>query len=47
MVDTDARTITVLLRGEGGFGVNSIYGEGQILRSPTLAGFSVAPEEIF
>ncbi len=47
MVDPDARTITVLLRGEGGFGVAGIYGEGQILRSPTLAAFSVALEEIF
>ncbi len=47
MVDPDARTITVLLWGEGGFGVNSIYGEGQILRSPTLAGFSVALEDVF
>ena len=47
MVDPEARTITVLLRGEGGFGVAGIYGAGQILRSPTLAGFSVALEEIF
>ncbi len=47
MVDPEARTITVLLRGEGGFGVAGIYGEGQILRSPTLAGFGVALEEIF
>ena len=47
MVDPDARTITVLLRGETRFGVAGIYGEGQILRSPTLAGFSVALEEIF
>ena len=47
IVDPDARTITVLLRGEGGFGVAGIYGAGQILRSPTLAGFSVALEEIF
>ena len=47
MVDPDARTITVLLRREGGFGVAGIYGEGQALHSPTLAGFSVALEEIF
>ncbi len=47
MVDPDARTITVLLRGESRFGVNGIYGEGQILHSPTLAGFSVALEEVF
>ena len=47
IVDPDARTITVLLRGEGGFGVDGIYGEGQTLRSPTLTGFNVALEEIF
>ncbi len=47
MVDPDARTITVLLRGETRFGVAGIYGEGQILRSPTLAEFGVALEEIF
>ena len=47
MVDPDARTITVLLRGETRFGVAGTYGEGQILRSPTLAAFTVAPEEIF
>ncbi len=33
MVDPDARTITVLLRGETRFGVAGTYGEGQILRS--------------
>ena len=47
IVDPDAKTITVLLRGEGGLGVVGIYGEGETLRSPTLAGFSLALEEIF
>ena len=47
IVDPDAGTITVLLRGEGSFEVGGIYGEGQSLRSPTLAGFSVTLEEIF
>ncbi len=47
MVDPDVRTITVLLRGETRFGVAGIYGEGQVLRSPTLAGFGVALEEMF
>ena len=47
MVDPEARTIKVLLRGEGGFGVAGIYGEGQALRSPTLAGFGVALEDVF
>lgn len=47
IVDPDAKTITVLLRGEGGLGVVGIYGEGETLRSPTLTGFSLALEEIF
>ena len=47
IVDPDAKTVKVLLRGESRFEVSGIYGEGQSLRSPTLAGFSVALEEIF
>ena len=47
IVDPDAETITVLLRGESGFDVVSVYGEREILRSPTLEEFSVALEEIF
>ena len=47
IVDTDAKTITVLLQGECRFEVSGIYGVGQTLRSPTLAGFSVTLEEIF
>ena len=46
IVDPDAKTITVLLRGESRFEVDGIYGEGQSLRSPTLAAFSVALEDI-
>ncbi len=47
IVDPDARTIMVLVRGENGFEVAGIYGEGQTLRSPTLTGLSVALETIF
>lgn len=47
LVDPDAKTIAVLLRGEGGFVVDGICGEGETLRSPTLTGFSFALEEIF
>jgi Uma2 family endonuclease len=47
IVDPDAKTITVLLRGEGGLGVVGIYGEGETLRSPTLAGFSADVQEVF
>ena len=47
IVDPDAKTITVLLWGEGRFEVSGIYGEGQSLRSPTLAGFSIGLDAIF
>ena len=47
IVDPVDKTITVLLRGESRFEVSGIYGEGQTLSSPTLAGFSVALEDIF
>ena len=47
MVDTDAKTITVLLLGERGFAVAGIYGEGQTLESPTLGGFALAIDDIF
>ncbi len=47
MVDPDVRTIMVLRRGERRFEVAGIYGAGQALRSPTLAGFSIALDEIF
>ncbi len=47
IVDPDARTIMVLLRDESRFKVVGIYGEEQTLRSPSLAGFSIALQEIF
>ena len=47
MVDTDAKAITVLLLGEGGFAVAGIYGEGQTLESPTLGGFALVIDDIF
>ena len=47
MVDPDSGTVIVLLRGESRFEVSGIYGEYQILCSPTLEGFSVALTEIF
>ncbi|MDE0313154.1 MAG: Uma2 family endonuclease, partial [Caldilineaceae bacterium] len=46
MVDPDSRTVIVLLRGESRFEVSGIYGEDQILCSPTLEGFTVALWEI-
>ena len=47
MVDTDARTITVLLLGECGFVVEGIYGEGETLESPTLGGFALRIDDVF
>ena len=47
MVDPDSRTVMVLLRGGSRFEVSGIYGEDQILNSPTLEGFSLALREIF
>ena len=46
-VDPDAKTIRLLLRGECTFDVDSVYGEGEILQSPTLEEFSVVLEEVF
>ena len=47
LVDPDARTATVLRLGEGAFEVEAIYGEGQTMASPTLAGFTIDLNEIF
>lgn len=47
IVDPDTKTIMVMLRGESGFDVVGVYGEGEMLGSPTLEEFSVALEEIF
>ena len=47
MVDTDAKTITVLLLGERGFAVEGIYGEGETLESPTLRGFALDLGDVF
>lgn len=47
MVDPDSRTVMLMLRGEGRFEESGIYGEDQILSSPTFEGFSGAIGEIF
>ncbi len=47
MVDAIAKTITLLLIGERGFEVANTYGEGEILTSPTLRGFTLTLDEIF
>ena len=45
--DPDARNITILLLGENGYELASIYGEGQTLTSPTLLGFTLNMDDIF
>ncbi len=47
IVDPDARSITVFVRGENRFEVAGIYGEDQTLHSPTLSDFSIALRELF
>ena len=47
LVDTDAKTVTVLLRDNHGFTLAGTYGEGQVLASLTLTEFTMDPTEIF
>lgn len=47
LVDPDARMATVLRLGEGAFEVEAIYGEGQTMTSPTLAGFTIDLNQLF
>ena len=47
MVDTDAKTITVLLLGDRGFAVEGIYGAGETLESPMLGGFALDLGDVF
>ncbi len=45
--DTDAKNVTVLTLEDGEFHVAGIYGEGQTLESPLLAGFTLEIDGIF
>ena len=47
LVDPDAWTVAVLRLHAGAFAAVAIYGEGQTMTSPTLAGFSTDLNEIF
>ncbi|MYA22060.1 MAG: Uma2 family endonuclease, partial [Gemmatimonadetes bacterium] len=47
LVDPDARTVPVLRLEERAFAVESIYGEGQTMTSPSLVGFTADLNEIF
>ncbi len=47
MVDTTAKTITVLLLGERGYAVVDTYGEGETLTSPAWQGFTLNVGDLF
>ena len=47
LVDPDAKTVAILLMGQDAFDVVGTYGEGQIVTSPTLKGFTFNLDEIF
>lgn len=47
IVDTDARTVTVLVRDAERYTELGVCGENQTLASPTLKGFTIDPSEIF
>ncbi len=47
LVDPYAKTITILRMGADGYNVHAVYGEGDTLTSPTLAGFALDLGELF
>ena len=47
LIDPYAKTITVLILGANGYDAHAVYGEGDTLTSPTLAGFALNLSELF
>jgi len=47
IVDPDAGTIMVLVRGASSFEVSGVYGKGESMCSSTLAGFTIELDAIF
>ena len=47
LVDTEARTIEVLLLGSDGYETVATYGAGEVLTSPTLTDFTLKIDDIF
>ena len=47
LVDTDARSIEVLLLGADGYEVVATYGAGEVLTSPTLIDLTLKIDDIF
>ena len=46
LVDTDAKTVTLLVWESRSFALVGVYGEGQTLASPTLEGITITLDEI-
>ena len=47
LIDPYAKTATVLILGANGYDTHAVYGEGDTLTSPTLAGFALNLSDLF
>ena len=47
LIDPYGKTATVLILGANGYNTYAVYGEGDTLTSPTLAGFSLNLSDLF
>ena len=47
LIDPYAKTATVLILGANGYNTHAVFGEGDALTSPTLAGFSLNLSDLF
>ena len=47
LIDPYAKTITILILGANGYDTHAVYGEGDTLTSPTLAGFALNLNDLF
>ena len=47
LIDPYAKAVTVLTLGASGYNTHAVYGEGDTLTSPTLAGFSMNMSDLF
>jgi len=47
LIDPYAKTATVLTLGANGYNTHAVFGEGDTLTSPTLAGFSLNLSDLF
>ena len=47
LIDPYAKTATVLMLGANGYNTHAVFGEGDTLTSPTLAGFALNLSDLF